>query len=252
MQPVLIEKPEPHVAIVRFNRPTVHNALNTEVRQILHSYFSELSSDPDIRAIILAGSEKVFAAGADIQEQAGRDVVGAINAYTTRAISDCPKPVIAAVNGFALGGGCEFAMQCDIILANEKAKFGQPEIKLGLIPGAGGTQRLPRVIGKHNAMYMLLTGAFISSAEAHRLGLVSEIVEGNCEPRALELARQIASFPPLAAQQIKEVVNAGLEGPLDAGLRLERRGYQLMFGTADMREGVTAFMEKRPPVFTGK
>lgn len=252
MSVILVERPAPHVALVRFNRPAVRNALNTEVRRQLHSRFAELSDDPDVRCIVLTGDDQAFAAGADIQEQAGRDVVGAIEAYTTRAIMDCPKPVIAAVNGFALGGGCEFAMQCDIIIANEKAKFGQPEIKLGLIPGAGGTQRLPRVVGKYNALYLLLTGSFINAADALRMGLVSEVVPGNCEARALEIASQIAMLAPLAAQQIKEVVNAGLETSLDAGLRLERRGYQLMFGTADMREGVTAFVEKRAAAFVGK
>ncbi len=139
MTVVLLEKHSPHVAIVRFNRPDVRNALNTEVRQVLHGHFAALANDPEVRCVVLTGNEQAFAAGADIQEQAGRDVVGAIEAYTTRAIMDFPKPVIAAVNGFALGGGCEFAMQCDIIIANDKAKFGQPEIKLGLIPGAGGT-----------------------------------------------------------------------------------------------------------------
>jgi len=252
MPPILLERPDARIALVRFNRPDVRNALNTEVRQLLDKHFSELSKDPEVRVIVLAGSDKVFAAGADIQEQAARDVVGAISAYTTRAISDCPKPVIAAVNGFALGGGCEFAMQCDIIIANDKAKFSQPEIKLGLIPGAGGTQRLPRVIGKHNALYMLLTGAFIGAVDAHRMGLVSEVVAGDCEPRVLEIAREIATLAPLAAQQIKEVVNAGLEGPLESGLSLERRGYQLMFGTSDMREGVAAFIEKRTPTFAGQ
>jgi enoyl-CoA hydratase/carnithine racemase len=252
MSVVLVERPVPHVAVVRFNRPDVRNALNTEVRRVLHDHFAMLADDPDIRCVVLTGNEQAFAAGADIQEQAGRDVVGAIGAYTTRAVMDFPKPVIAAVNGFALGGGCEFAMQCDIIIANDKAKFGQPEIKLGLIPGAGGTQRLPRAVGKYNAMYLLLTGAFINANDALRMGLVSEIVPGNCESRAIEIATQISTLAPLAAQQIKEVVNAGLDGPLDAGLRLERRGYQLMFGTADMREGVKAFSEKRAPSFSGK
>ncbi|TXH80029.1 MAG: enoyl-CoA hydratase [Rhizobium sp.] len=252
MSVVFVERPSPHVAVVRFNRPDVRNALNTEVRRLLHGHFAQLADDPEVRCVVLTGNEQAFAAGADIQEQAGRDVVGAIEAYTTRAVMDFPKPVIAAVNGFALGGGCEFAMQCDIIIANDKAKFGQPEIKLGLIPGAGGTQRLPRTVGKYNAMYLLLTGAFINANDAHRMGLVSEVVPGNCEPRALEIAAQIATLAPLAAQQIKEVVNAGLDTSLDVGLKLERRGYQLMFGTADMREGVKAFTEKRTAAFAGK
>jgi enoyl-CoA hydratase len=252
MSVVLYEKPAPHVALVRFNRPEARNALNTEVRRLLDQYFREIAADPEIRVVVLTGNEAAFAAGADIQEQAERDVVGAITAYTTRAIADCPKPVIAAVNGFALGGGCEFAMQCDFIIANEKAKFGQPELRLGLIPGAGGTQRLPRIVGKHHALYLLLTANFLSAADAYRLGLVSEVVEGNCEARAIELASQIAKLAPLAAQQIKEVVNAGLDASLDAALRMERKSYQLMFGTGDMREGVKAFIEKRAANFAGK
>lgn len=252
MSIVLLERPAPNVGLVRFNRPEVRNALNTEVRKLLHGYFMELTADPDVRCIILAGSEKVFAAGADIQEQATRDVVGALTAYTSRAIQDCPKPVIAAINGFALGGGCELALQCDILIAGSTAKFGQPELKLGLIPGGGGTQRLSRIIGKHNALYMMLTGTFIDANAAFRMGLVSEVIEGNCEPRALELAQQIAQLPPLAAQQIKEVIHAGADAPLETALKLERKGYQLMFGTQDMREGVGAFIEKRPAQFQGR
>jgi enoyl-CoA hydratase len=252
MSIVLLEKPAPHVGLVRFNRPEVRNALNTEVRKLIHGYFLELGSDPDIRCVILAGNEKVFAAGADIQEQATRDVVGALNAYMSRALQDCPKPVIAAINGFALGGGCELALQCDILIAGSNAKFGQPELKLGLIPGGGGTQRLTRIIGKHNALYMMLTGNFLDAQTALRMGLVSEVVEGDCEPRALELAKQIAQLPPLAAQQIKEVIHLGADAPLETALKLERKGYQLMFGTQDMREGVSAFIEKRAANFQGR
>ena len=252
MSIVLLERPAPDVALVRFNRPDVRNALNTEVRKLLHTHFTQLAADPEVRCIILTGSEKVFAAGADIQEQAKRDVVGALSAYTSRAIQDCPKPVIAAVNGFALGGGCELALQCDFIIAGSNAKFGQPEIKLGLIPGGGGTQRLTRIVGKHNALYMMLTAAFIDAPAALRMGLVSEVVDGNCEPRALELAKQIAQLAPIAAQQIKQVVTAGLDSSLETGLALERKGYQLMFGTQDLREGIAAFIEKRTAKFQGR
>lgn len=252
MSIVLLEKPAPNIGLVRFNRPEVRNALNTEVRKLLHSHFMDLAADPEIRCIVLAGSEKAFAAGADIQEQAKRDVVGAIHAYSSRAIQDCPKPVIAAVNGFALGGGFELALQCDFIIAGSSAKFGLPELRLGLIPGGGGTQRLTRIVGKHNALYTMLTGNFIDAPTALRLGVVSEVIEGNCEARAVELAQQIAQLAPLAAAQIKEVVTLGADAPLETALKLERKGYALMFGTQDMREGVTAFIEKRTANFQGR
>jgi enoyl-CoA hydratase len=252
MTVVLLERPSPQVAVVRFNRPEVRNALNTEVRRLLDGHFAELAADDAVRAVVLTGSEKVFAAGADIAEQADRDVVGAIKAYTTTAIADFPKPVIAAVNGYALGGGCEFALQCDFVIASDRAKFGQPEINLGLIPGAGGSQRLPRVVGRPNASYMLLTGTIINAEQALRMGLVAEVVAGDALPRALELAQLIATKAPLAARQIKSVVRNGLDAPLDAGLRLERQGYQLMFGTADLREGIKAFIDKREPQFHGE
>ncbi|MGE3992445.1 enoyl-CoA hydratase-related protein [Pseudorhodoplanes sp.] len=242
----------PHIALVRFNRPEVRNAINHEVRVLIDRYFRQISNDSDIRCVVLTGNDDAFAAGADIHEQAERDVVNAMSAFNSRAIMECPKPVIAAVNGFALGGGCEVVMQCDIIIANDKAKFGQPEVKLGLVPGAGGTQRLPRIIGKHHALYLLLTGNLLSAADAYRLGMVSEIVVENCERRAIEIASQVARMGPLAAQQIKEVVLAGLDAPLDAALRMERKAYQLMFGTNDLREGFEAFIEKRPPLFRGK
>ena len=252
MPEVLLEHPAPHVALVRIHRPEARNALNGEVRRGMNTLFAQLAADPEVRSIVLAGSDTVFAAGADLKERAAMDVVGAMNFEPTRGIANCPKPVIAAVNGYALGGGCEYAMQCDIILANDKAKFGQPEIKLGLVPGAGGTQRLPRAIGKYNAMWMLLTGNFVSAQDALRMGLVCEVIEGNCEPRAIELAKQIAELPPLAAMQIKEIVLSGADLALDAALRLEAKGIQLMHGTRDMREGVSAFIEKRKAKFEGR
>lgn len=252
MSAVLYETPSPHVALVRFNRPEVKNAINHDVRVLIDKYFRQITSDSEIRCVVITGNEEAFAAGADIKEQAERDVVQSMTAFNSRAVMECTKPIIAAVNGFALGGGCEVVMQCDIVLANHKARFGQPEIKLGLVPGAGGTQRLPRLIGKHHALYLLLTGSFLSAVDAHRLGIVSEIVEGNCEPRAIELATQIAGMAPIAAQQIKELVLTGMDAPLDAALRMERKAYQLMFGTRDLREGFGAFMGKRSAKFEGK
>jgi enoyl-CoA hydratase len=252
MSVVLYEKPSPHVALVRFNRPEAKNAINHDVRLLIDKYFRQITADPDVRCVVLTGNEDAFAAGADIKEQAERDVVQSMTAFNSRAVMECTKPIIAAVNGFALGGGCEVVMQCDIIIANHKAKFGQPEIKLGLVPGAGGTQRLPRLVGKHHALYLLLTGSVLSAADAYRLGIVSEIIEGNCETRAVELAVQIASMAPIAAQQIKELVLSGLDAPLDSALRMERKAYQLMFGTQDLREGFGAFIEKRPAKFEGK
>ena len=252
MSAVLLERPAQHVALVRINRPQARNALNAEVRQGINTVFPQLDADSEVRCIVLAGSDTVFAAGADLKERAAMDVVDAVKFIPSQGIRNCRKPVIAAVNGYALGGGCEYAMQCDIILANDKAKFGQPEIKVGLVPGAGGTQRLPRAIGKFNAMWMLLTGNFVSAADALRMGLVCEVIEGNCEPRAIELAKQIAELPPLAAMQIKEVVQAGADMSLDSALKLETKSIQLLHGTRDMREGVNAFIEKRKPNFEGR
>src|SRR6267154_1143104 len=207
MAVVELTRPSQHVALVRVNRPDARNALNKDVRTLINGYFSELSEDTETRAIVLAGSDKYFIAGGDIREMNSRPTVThAILADRTTNLMTCKKPVIAAVNGYALGGGCEYAMQCDIVIASEGATFGQPEVKLGLVPGAGGTQRLPRVVGKHNAMYMLLTGRFITAADALRIGLVSETVPGNCDARALEIAEEIAALPPLTVMQIKDAV----------------------------------------------
>jgi enoyl-CoA hydratase len=252
MAAVLLERPAPHVALVRINRPEARNALNSEVRQLINSMLPQLDQDPEVRCVVLAGSETAFAAGADIKERESMSAVDTMNMNTTRGLMTFSKPLIAAVNGYALGGGCEYAMQCDIILANDKARFGQPEIKLGLVPGAGGTQRLPRAIGKFNAMYMVLTGNMISAQDAWRMGLVCEVIEGNCESRAIELAQQIAALPPLTARLIKEAVNTGADMALDAALRLETRAHQLAFSTEDVREGISAFIEKRSPDFKGR
>lgn len=249
---VTLEKLTDHVRLVRIQRPDARNALNRDVRAFINRYFAEMSEDPEVRAIVLAGSPKYFAAGGDIREMNSRDTIAkAISADRTINLATCKKPIVAAVNGYALGGGCEYAMQCDVVVASSEATFGQPEVKLGLVPGAGGTQRLPRIVGKSNAMYMLLTGDFISAQDALRMGLVSEVVEGDCEPRAIEIAKTIASMPPITVQQIKDVVLNGADIPLSAALRMEAKAHELMYGTADMREGTRAFGEKREPNYQG-
>lgn len=252
MAVVELTRPSQHVALVRVNRPEARNALNKEVRAVINRYFSELSEDTETRAIVLAGSDRYFIAGGDIREMNARPTVAhAMLADRTTNLMTCRKPVIAAVNGHALGGGCEYAMQCDIVIASEDAVFGQPEVKLGLVPGAGGTQRLPRVVGKHNAMYMLLTGRFITAVDALLIGLVSEVVSGNCDGRTLEIAVEIAALPPLAVMQIKHAVLSGADIPLSSALQIERKAHELMYGTQDMREGTNAFSEKRKPEFKG-
>jgi len=237
---------------LRINRPDALNALNAEVREIINTTLPRLDQDPEIRCVVLAGSEKAFAAGADIKERSTMNAVDVMKMSTTRGIAAFSKPLIAAVNGFALGGGCEYAMQCDIIIANDKARFSQPEVKLGLVPGAGGTQRLPRAVGKFNAMYMVLTGRLVNASDALRMGLVCEVVPGNCDARAIEIAVEIAALPPLTTRLIKEAVNAGSDMSLDSALRLETRAHQLAFATDDVREGIAAFIEKRPGQFHGR
>jgi enoyl-CoA hydratase len=251
MSVVEVERPREAVAMIRLNRPEVRNALNTEVRKLLAQAIDELGADDGVRAIVLTGGEEVFAVGADLDEQASRDVVGAIRAYTHQAFWYSSKPVIAAVNGDAFGGGNEFVLQCDFVIASRGARFAQPEVTLGLVPGGGATQRLTRTIGRQSALYMLLTGQPISAEEAHRLGYVAEIVDGNAIERALDLAELLASRPRLAVQQIKDVVRLGMDATFEVGIALERRGYQLMFGTQDLREGSAALREQRKPKFTG-
>lgn len=253
MAVVELTRPSQHVALARVNRPEARNALNRDVRTLINRHFSELSEDTETRSIVLAGAEKYFIAGGDIREMNARPTVAhAILADRTTSLMTCKKPVIAAVNGYALGGGREYAMQCDIVVASEGATFGQPEVRLGLVPGADGTQRLPRIAGTHNAMHMLLTGRFIGAADALRIGLVSEIVPGNCDARAVEIAEEIASLPPLTVMQIKDAVLSGADIPLSAALQIERKAHELMYGTQDMREGTSAFSDRRSPQFRGR
>ena len=255
-QIILIEQQVNGVCVIRLNRPKVRNALNTELRQKLADIFIQLNDDPQIKAIVLTGGDKVFAAGADINDFLTAKTVDVYLRHSERywdAITDCRKPIIAAVNGYALGGGCELAMHADIIVAGKSAKFGQPEIKIGLMPGAGGTQRLFRVIGKHKAMKLILTGDMISADAADQMGLVSEVVEDEATiKRAIEIAEQLAGYSPIALTQIKEVANLGEDMPLQAALALERKAFQILFDTEDQKEGAKAFLEKRSAEYKGQ
>jgi enoyl-CoA hydratase len=252
---VLVEK-RGAVTLVTLNRPQSLNALNSEVLKELTQVFSAYDGDPDQRCLVLTGSEKAFAAGADIKEMSsqtfasmyGQDFFGGWEKITATR-----KPWIAAVAGYALGGGCEVAMMADFIIAADSAKFGQPEIKLGVTPGMGGSQRLTRAIGKAKAMEMCLTGRTMDAAEAERSGLVAKVVPANqLLEEALKTAEMIAGMPPLAAIAVKEMVNAAFEIPLSQGLRFERRLFHGLFGTEDQKEGMAAFVDKRPGNWKGK
>ncbi|HEY9446757.1 MAG TPA: enoyl-CoA hydratase-related protein [Burkholderiales bacterium] len=256
MSVVVTEQPAPGVALIRINRPEARNALNLEVRRLIAQHLTAYGEDPGVRCIILTGNEKAFAAGADIKEMATAGSIEMLQRGVHklwRATAACPKPVIAAVNGFALGGGCELAMTCDIIIAGESARFGQPEVKIGIIPGGGGTQRLPRAVGKYKAMKYLLTGDLFGAKEASEMGLVSEVVpDAEVEKRAIAMAQQIAELPPLAIELVKETVLRGMDAALDAGLALEAKSIQLLFSSEDQKEGMAAFIEKRKPRFQGR
>ena len=253
---LLIERPSNDIAVLRLNRPQVRNALNLDLRTRLADEITRFGADPEIRCLIVTGSEVAFMAGADIGEmaEAGPVEVMARNVQKYwRAITESPKPLIAAVEGFALGAGLELAMCADIIVAGEGAKLGQPEVKVGILPGAGGTQKLARLVGSKRAMLLLMTGRMFSAAEAFNMGVVSEVAPtGQALARALDIAREIAAMSPISIMQIKEIVNAGLNAPLETALMLERKAFQLQFATSDQKEGMRAFMEKRKPKFEGK
>ena len=256
MSEVLLERPSEGIAVIRLNRPEVRNALNLTVRELLAEHFRTLGDDESTRCILLTGGEKVFAAGADIRDMVDQTPIEIMACRSERlwgSIASCPKPVIAAVNGYALGGGCELAMHADIIVAGEGASFGQPEVRVGIMPGAGGTQRLTRAVGKFQAMKMLLTGEPVTARDALAMGLVSEVVpDGEVFEAALALAKNIATMPPLAVIQIKEAVLAGQDASLETAMMLERKAFQLLFATADQKEGMRAFLEKRKPEFRGR
>ena len=243
------------VGLIRLHRPKALNALNRTLMGELVSALQAFDADPHIGAMVIAGNERAFAAGADIKEMAGATPVDMLNREYIELfdrIRAIKKPIIAAVSGYALGGGFELAMTCDMIVASETAKFGQPEINLGIIPGAGGTQRLTRTVGKYLAMEMVLNNRTLSAEEAARFGLVNHVVPPERYlDEALELAQQIAERAPVAVRIAKEAVNQALETSLTEGLAYERRVFYLLFATEDQKEGMQAFIEKRPPVWKG-
>jgi enoyl-CoA hydratase len=254
-QHILVERNE-QIGIVTLNRPKELNALNFSLVSELVDALGELDRDQTIRCIVVTGAgEKAFAAGADIKEMSDKSpidmIVGQFEAW--ERIRRIRTPMIAAVGGYALGGGCELAMHCDMIVASENARFGQPEILLGIIPGAGGTQRLARTLGKYRAMEMVLTGAQISAQEMANHGLVNRVVpKGEHLSEAMKLAQTIVAQPPIAIRLAKESVLAAFETSLEAGLAVERKNFFLLFATEDMREGMQAFMEKRKAAFQGR
>jgi enoyl-CoA hydratase len=250
------EQKLPHVALIELYRPKELNALNKQLMEEVRDALQAFDKIDDIRVIVITGNEQAFAAGADIKQMADKSAIEMLMAdqfSTWDQIRKIRKPIIAAVSGFALGGGCEFAMMCDMIIASETAKFGQPEIKIGTIPGAGGTQRLTRAVGKVKAMELILTGRFLSAEEALGYGLVNKVVPKEVYlQEALDLAKEIAQLSPVAVQLAKEAVNRSFETHLDEGLSFERKSFYLTFASEDQKEGMKAFVEKRKPDFKGK
>ncbi len=250
----LIVEIEDYVALIRLNRPDALNALNSKLLAELGEAVGEAEANDKVRCIVLTGSEKAFAAGADIKEMSEKTFVEVFTddlfGANTEALLRCRKPIIAAVAGYALGGGCELAMMCDFIIAADTAKFGQPEINLGVVAGIGGTQRLTRFVGKSKSMDMHLTGRFMDAAEAERSGLVSRVVPAaKLIPEAMAAARKIAEKSALATLAVKEAVNRSYETTLREGLLFERRLFHALFATEDQKEGMSAFLEKRQPQF---
>ncbi|MGC5698690.1 2,3-dehydroadipyl-CoA hydratase [Pseudomonas sp. NFXW11] len=255
-QHLAVETLDGGIRLITLQRPEVLNALNTALLTELATALDEAQQDPQTHAVVLTGSRQAFAAGADLREMAERDLVGILNDPRQRCweqLRGFAKPLLAAVNGLALGGGCELALQADIIIAGEDARFGQPEINLGIMPGAGATQRLPRCVGKSLAMQMILTGEPIGAQHALRAGLVSEVTQPErVVERALHLARLIASKAPLAVRLAKEALLKAMDTDLASGLRFERHAFTLLAGTQDREEGIAAFQNKRQPQFKGQ
>lgn len=244
------------VGIVSLCRPERRNALNLQLKQALVMHLQVLAHDDAVAAIVLTGQGGCFAAGSDIAEMAGMAPMDHLHLGTDlvfHAVRQSPKPVIAAVEGYALGGGCELALACDIIVAADDATFGQPEIRVGIMPGAGGTQRLLRTAGRAKALLWCLTGDAIPARAAHEVGMVSELAApGRALARSIALAQHIGTMPPLAVQAIRDAVRLGADVPLDTALALERRLFERLFGTHDQQEGMRAFLDKRTPVFVGR
>ena len=252
---ILVERDAP-IATIVLNRPKVLNALSPDLIKEVASALAELDADAAVSAVVLTGGPKVFAAGADIADMADRSAVEQLHRDQTgrwASIAAFTKPLIAAVNGYALGGGCELALMCDLIIAGEAARFGQPEINLGIIPGAGGTQRWPRSAGKYVAMEVMLTGAPITAQRAHKAGLVNRVVPAEMTIEvARRMARQLAEKPPLALRLAKESVLKAFESSLSEGLAAERKSFYFLFSTEDQKEGMHAFLDKRKGVFKGR
>ena len=256
MMELLNEERHGAVALLQLDRPDARNALSPEMMDELGGALERVDHDPEVRAIVLAGSDDVFAAGADIRALRDRTFGEALFHPTSvfwKRVASCRTPLIAGVSGFALGGGCELALACDMIVASETAEFGQPEITLGIIPGGGGTQRLVRVLGKQRAMELVLTGRRFSAQEALEWGIVNRISKGGAWlNEAIDLGRVVASGPPVAAKLAKQAVLAADESGLSAGLEQERRLYELAMATEDRVEGMSAFLDKRKPDFRGR
>jgi enoyl-CoA hydratase len=253
--PVVCKTGPDGIAVITIQRPEKLNALNLEVKRLIEDSVRRLSADDKVRVIVLTGSAKVFVAGTDIAEMQDLTPTRHLSEKTDGvfvALRECPKILIAAVEGYCLGGGCELALACDLIIAGEGARFGQPEIRVGIMPGAGGSQLLLRTIGKYRTMLLALTGEQISAAEALTCGMISEVAaEGEALDRALKRAATIVKMPPIAVRSIKQAIQIGQEAPLTASLAAERNLFRLLFDTADQKEGMQAFIEKRPPVYRG-
>ena len=253
---VRLERHGDGTATVRIDRPKARNALNIATRKALADVCREIAEDDGLRAVVLTGGPDMFVAGADLTEFAEAGAIDILKRRAERwwqAVADVPQPMIAAVNGFALGGGLELAMCCDIIIAGRSAKLGQPEVRVGIMPGAGGTQRLTRAVGKFQAMRLVLTGEAVGAEEALAIGLVSKVVDDAAVyETARDMARTIAALPPIAVQQAKEAVILGADAALATALALERKALQLTFATGDKTEGMRAFLEKRKPQFKGE
>lgn len=250
------EQYQPGIALIQLYRPKELNALNPQLMQEVRDALQQFDKNENVKVIIITGNDQAFAAGADIKQMADKTAIDMqiMDQFSTwDQIRRTKKPIIAAVSGFALGGGCEFVMTCDMVIASETAKFGQPEIKIGTMPGAGGTQRLTKAIGKAKAMELILTGRFLSAQEAHFYGLVNKVVPVEMYMHeAVELAKEIAQMSTIAVQLAKEAVNRSFETQLDEGLMFERKNFYLTFASEDQKEGMKAFIEKRKPVYKGK